>query len=469
MRNMKTKKGFTLMELMVYIAILGIVVLIAGQAFTDSTRFRIRTQNIIKATQEAENVATYFKSDVSQVGAKSSKEETIAGGDDKFSDVYNKVYMDPANSVEEKKDSSSFKIETQDGFDKLTIRRVRYDANGHFNAVEEIKWYVESNILHRSCQILEKKDGLTLSADDPCADINKEPEGIEMATGVQKFEVHAARPGVNTEDQQYFPPNNETEFLLFPRVGDINYVTMLVSNTSGELNKGGDGAILSQFFSNYDQFNEKILDESYRKLNQLFAIRNNSSANVQTDSWKNLCSNYGKLEFEPNQEYEISFEIPYPGTTNDKSILFVPGTDHMSVGFRNIETGEIPKKGANKLIDDFLFFPPLEMNGQGKRTMRFSVSEKVENVCLAFTFAAYSPLVSQGTITIKNLKINKIPSSNYDFETPYFDPEANITEKQNVKALKLDLQINRGGKNNGGGESAEISLIIPTPSNGPKD
>ena len=245
------------MELMVYIAILGIVVLIAGQAFTDSTRFRIRTQNIIKATQEAENVATYFKSDVSQMGAKSSKEETIAGGDDKFSDVYNEVYMDPANSVEEKKDSSSFKIETQDGFDKLTIRRVRYDANGHFNAVEEIKWYVESNILHRSCQILEKKDGLTLSADDPCADINKEPEGIEMATGVQKFEVHAARPGVNTEEQQYFPPNDETEFLLFPRVGDINYVTMLVSNTSGELNKGGDGAILSQFFSNYDQFNEK--------------------------------------------------------------------------------------------------------------------------------------------------------------------------------------------------------------------
>ena len=458
------------MELMVYIAILGIVVLIAGQAFTDSTRFRIRTQNIIKATQEAENVATYFKSDVSQVGAKSSKEETIAGGVDKFSDVYNKVYMDPENSVEEKKDSSSFKIETQDGFDKLTIRRVRYDANGHFNAVEEIKWYVESNILHRSCQMLEKKDGLTLSADDPCADVHKEPEGIEMATGVQKFEVHAARPGVNTEEQQYFPPNDETEFLLFPRVGDINYVTMLVSNTSGELNKGGDGAILSQFFSNYDQFNEKILDESYRKLNQLFAIRNNSSANVQTDSWKNLCSNYGKLEFEPNQEYEISFEIPYPGTTNDKSLLFVPGTDHMSVGFRNIETGEIPKKGANKLIDDFLFFPPLETNGQGKRSMRFSVSEKVENVCLAFTFAAYSPLVSQGTITIKNLKINKIPSSNYDFETPYFDPEANITtEKQNVKALKLDLQIKRRGKNNGGGESAEISLIIPTPSNGPKD
>ena len=181
-----------------------------------------------------------------------------------------------------------------------------------------------------------------------------------------------------------------------------------------------------------------------------------------------VCSNYGKLEFEPNQEYEISFEIPYPGTTNDKSILFVPGTDHMSVGFRSIENGEIPRKNGNKIIDDFLFFPPLETNGQGKRTMRFSVPEKLENVCLAFTFALYSPLVSQGTVTINNLRITKIPASNYDFETS-FNPEANITEKQNVKALKLDLQINRGGKNNGGGETGEVSLIIPTPSNGPKD
>ena len=61
MKLLKRKSGFTLMELMVYIAILSIVVLIAGQAFTDSTRFRIRTQNMLKATQVAENVGNFAR------------------------------------------------------------------------------------------------------------------------------------------------------------------------------------------------------------------------------------------------------------------------------------------------------------------------------------------------------------------------------------------------------------------------
>ncbi|MBR2075781.1 MAG: type II secretion system protein, partial [Fibrobacter sp.] len=46
------KKGFTLMELVVYMAIMGIIVLVAGQAFSNSTKFRVRTQNMIRATQE---------------------------------------------------------------------------------------------------------------------------------------------------------------------------------------------------------------------------------------------------------------------------------------------------------------------------------------------------------------------------------------------------------------------------------
>ena len=65
------KKGFTLMELLVYMAIVGIVVLVAGQAFSDSTKFRVRTQNILKAGEAANVAAELMKEDVAQMGAKS--------------------------------------------------------------------------------------------------------------------------------------------------------------------------------------------------------------------------------------------------------------------------------------------------------------------------------------------------------------------------------------------------------------
>ena len=53
------------------------------------------------------------------------------------------------------------------------------------------------------------------------------------------------------------------------------------------------------------------------------------------------------------------------------------------------------------MLDDFHFFPPVTANGNGTRTMRFMPPKDISNVCMAFTFACYSPLVSQGKVTIK--------------------------------------------------------------------
>ena len=50
------KRGFTMIELMVYLAIVGVVVIIAGHAFSDSTKMRIVSESMIKANQKAENL-----------------------------------------------------------------------------------------------------------------------------------------------------------------------------------------------------------------------------------------------------------------------------------------------------------------------------------------------------------------------------------------------------------------------------
>ena len=93
-------RGFTLMELMVYIAIVGIVVIVAGQAFSNSTKMRVRTQSMLKASEVAENVAALFKQDVAQTGAKSSMEaHATDGSNDTFSAVNDTVYIDPKNTT----------------------------------------------------------------------------------------------------------------------------------------------------------------------------------------------------------------------------------------------------------------------------------------------------------------------------------------------------------------------------------
>ena len=152
MKNLK-KSGFTLMELLVYMGIVGIVVVIAGEAFSNSTKFRIRTDNMIKATQEAENVGMLFKEDVAQLGAKSSREAANADAGSyygvKFTEVNSHVYMDPENIDVNKKDSSSFLLEKIKGFSRLTFRRMRYDDDGHYQAVEEVPIRSCRNTLRR--------------------------------------------------------------------------------------------------------------------------------------------------------------------------------------------------------------------------------------------------------------------------------------------------------------------------------
>lgn len=474
------KSGFTLMELVVYMAIVGIVVLVAGQAFSNSTKFRVRTQNMLKATAEAENVANLFKDDVSQMGAKSSKEAGVAeSGEsygDKFSEVNEKVYMDPKNSDDSKKDSSSFFVSKKsDGNDSLVFRRMRYDASGHYAAVEEVRWYVENGKLMRACRLLSKRSGLSVASDDPCADVGSDGTPVEMTEADSVgFIALPAVPNPDEDlddfsDEQIFPPNGD-EFRFVPRfVGETDYESVQVTNASGERNEGGESQTISGFYSNYD---EEHTVKSDIRVNQVFVIKNESAAQV-SDAWRNNCENYGlkkgdgtDIVYLPEQEYEISFKIPAATNEEDKILTFVPGKDHFSVGFRSTSTGDIPKKNGVPLVDDFLFYPPLATGAaapDGHHSIRFTVPDTLKNACVAFTFVFYSPLVSLGNLTIEDFKIRKMANRNR-FEEG-FDGKVEDKKflKQRIKAMRLSLVLKRRG------ETGNATLVVPIPSNGPSD
>ena len=461
--NQVSKRGFTLLELLVYMGIVGIIVVIAGEAFSNSTKFRVRTDNMIKATQEAENIGMLIANDIAQMGAKSSLESVNAEGVGEFIDagISSKVYMNVSvGTPESNLDSSSYSLSIGTDKDELKFRRFRYTSDGVYEAVEEIDLFVENNILKRSCRTIEgtEVDGCANEASGAA-----KRHAVVMAEGVTKFKIIPAHPGVVStgEKPQMFPPcvmgTCSEEFRMVSRGGgldanDNNNYNLLAIELDGANHKF---VRLSNFVTNYNRAEEQIVEDG-RMVNQVFAVENAEGSNL----WANRCKqSANSFTFEPHVEYEISFKVS-DGGTDDFMRTFVPGRDHMAVGFRD-------KDGARPAaISDFLFYPPGANSANSKRTMRFTVPQRVTNVCMAFTFASFSPISSYGTVVIEDLKLKRVETSNYSFDYAGtgVSPNLPIQDKERVRAFKLELQITRGKK-----ETGEVKVVIPTPSNGVMD
>ena len=435
-----SRRGFTLMELMVYIAIVGIVVLVAGQAYSSSAKSRIRTESMLKASEAAENVASIFKTDVSQTGAKSSLETRASdGSDDTFGDVKPEVYMDPNNATSP--DFSSFDVTTAGDFSDLKVRRVRYDDAGHYQGVEEIRWYVEEDTLKRSCwTVVGTPDA------DNCNAASKDDAAVtEMATGVKQFIVLPAIPSTSEGNIQMFPsPSGSGSFKLVSRVGVANMLPVIPGDP-------GTSVTLKGFQTNYDEDNEGI--PSVKKLHEVYVFEHSDAPG----NWKTLCENSANhFTFVPGEEYEISFGVGVPADETANAKMFVPGKDHMAVGLRNADGDRFER------VPDFLFYPPSISEANGvKRAMRFSVPVEVEDACIAFTFSFFSPLAADGIITISDFRLAKVAASAYNFDPT--TTSVAVADKKNVKALQLRLNFAENG------ESGSVTLVVPTPSNGPTD
>lgn len=431
--------GFTLMELMVYIAILGIVVLVAGQAYSGSAKSRIRTQSMLKASEVAENVASIFKTDVAQTGAKSSMETHASGGNsDTFGEVNTDVYIDPDNL-------SSFELTTAGNYSDLKVRRIRYDEAGHYQAVEEVHWFVDGTTLKRSCSTVSGTADAETCGDDA--------EPTEMATDVTQFVVLPAVPWHNDDAAE-----GEDEYLMFPDVtGEFKFVSR--SDASKNIlplvaGDAGSSVVLSNFAYNTQSDPEEPVTKNF---NEVYAFKKSAP----DASWQNLCESY-PIHLDANTTYELSFGVA-PADGTDKALMsFVPNRDHMAVGFRD--------KNGNKIagLHDFSFFPPLDTTKIGgvapkdiERKMRFAVGSENKDVCIAFVFSYYSPSAPFAHVSISNLKLRVAESEGYAFDESVTSVDDKY--KRYVKALQLQLKVARNG------ESGTVKLMVPIPSNGPTD
>ncbi len=434
-RRLCCSPGFTLMELMVYIAIMGIIVIVAGQAFSDSTKMRIRTQSMLRANEAAGNIAMLMKDDIAQMGAKSGKDESSTEvGKDKFF-FKDSVYMDPLNTQVDQRDSSSF-ILTKDNSgtnqDKLVFRRVAYDDAGKYKRIEEIAWYITDRHLYRSCKTVRGTADADLCPSD-------EEAVVEIADNIEKFIVTPSKPGVLNGNKIVFPANpadlSDQMFRLIPRsdVDNLASVTIEPMSASRTITMKG-------FITNYQVDGGEVLTPTKH---QVFVL----PSTEPTNEW-NRCK---KITFKKDSTYEISFEMD---NNSDESRMFRPNIDHFSLGLRQVDAGEalpVPQ------ISDYYFYPPENESGVGTRRMKIKPSVANVDACLAFNFVFYSPSVSRGSITIKDLKVERIGDMDYKFEAGYSPA---LVDKKNVRAMQVEVEL----KSNG--EAGRAVIAIPVPSNG---
>lgn len=418
-----SKRGFTLIELLVYIAIVGIIVIVAGQAFSDSTKTRLRTQSMIEANKIAENAGVLLHDDIAQIGSKTSYVS------DKMSYEKHNVYADSAHG-----DFSSFRLFQKSDGDSIVFWRVVNNSDGAYVRTEQVTWFVSNasgkKTLRRSC--------MTLAGNVDSVACPATANVVDIADDVEEFKLVPAKPSVlGGSDELIFPSAAASgKFRLVSRSDVVRHFTPVTVSPS----EGATIVNLSGFTTNYP-------DTADIKIRHQVFIQESGSVDNQ---WRN-CKQF---TIKKGATYEISFSMP---NNADESRMFQPGKDHLSVGLR------LPGDGlfANVSdVPDMLFYPATSDEGIGSRVMRFSTNAvDSAKVCLAFTFASFSPTLSAGILSISNFKLKKVADANYVYDESYILSDA---DKAKVRAFQVQFAV----KNRG--EMGRVVLEVPVPSNGVK-
>lgn len=420
------------------------IIIVAGRVFSDSTAMRVRSQNMLKSSEEIGKVANLISEDISQMGVKEWWGQT---NDNEYK---KEVYWD------ENKDFSSYELirtELPDNVyaDKLTFLKAVFNDAGEFSGVLRITWYTKEKSLFRKCEV--KKDIKTSSSLNDC---RNNPD-VLIATDIANFKLTPYR---QVQDILF-----ENFFHLYPRLSSgagINDPNIRFVTPDNLVNPSGAKMEVSGFEKNSSETDKRRYE---------FYLAKYTEDLLNSYSWIN-CE---KLPLKKDSgKIVIEFKMPF---TNDQdkaekyynSTQFMHGKDHLSIGFRKNNGERIPDAP-----DDILFYPP--QSGEAKelkRHLEFSVKKNVEDACVAITFAFYSPTAYLGTYAFSDFKVFRkaehfqppLPEKpNYGIGND--DTVEKRDEKKSVKAFELILEINHKGEKAGTFSQKGTGIIIATPNNG---
>ncbi len=476
-----SKSGFTLIELVVYIAIMSFIIVVAGRVFSDSTSMRVRSQNLLKSSSEIGKLSNLLTEDISQMGVKAWGSITTCETKDNYDNCYrvishNKVYMNADNIVSNLRDSSSYILvrrKINDRFaDSLVFRKAVFDKDGKFIAVHEIALYTSRNgdrdSLFRKCREVDRicpqeapepsKFCLTNTTqynDCPSkSNINDAPK-VLMATDITNFKLTPSTTGQEV-------PLFDDQFGLYSPLpsGDLK--------RPGKCENNNTETKVSEFISNYAGDNNPPSGNAKHEL----YLSDKLSQNCET--WTNLdCK---EMTFGGQKTYVVEFKMPF---NNDESTQFQPSRDHLSIGLRNKQGTKVDGAPA-----DVLFYPPQDIASRDMvRHIEFPIKKKKEEsikACVAITMAFYSPTASNGELTFEGFKVFRKTDESFDFPesdvasfgicepTGNCTTEQKIKERRSVKAFELmvEMAIGKEERKSGTFSQKGRGIIVATPNNG---
>jgi len=480
------KRAFTLIELVVYIAIMGFIIIVAGRVFSDSTSMRVRTQNMVKATEELNKVVAIIKEDISQMGAKTYKISQTTKTEER-KDTIKGVYVGYAGANElllnenvyikkdePNKDFSSFDLRhryhtdasgKEKNNDSIGFKKNLLDANGKNMGVRLISWELKADTLYRRCATINKTNYVAADDEDAsiCVKDNlNDATPIAMANNIQAFRLLPSRPGNPNVVDWRFPANPSPDNLSFKLInegtGKADIPSCIIDNITY---KSINMVTLRNFARN---------EGNTTKHNELYVA--DPDANV--DNYQ-ACH---KFNFKVGETYSIKFKTPPIDNKIDTLMtLFQPDKDHISIGFRKANTERYTD--VDGLKTDFMFYVPQTKDydvNSINHYFEFSVQTEVQNACAVFTFAFYGPKANIGKLAIQDFEIWQKPKA-YHFtdDGGYYtkryatkeddkSPSENLKNKKSVKAFELQLEIKKG-KSDGGEVISNLSTIS-TPNNG---
>jgi len=490
------KRAFTLIELLVYMAIMSFVIVVAGRVFSDSTSMRVRSQNMIKNSEEVGKVSNLIKEDMSQMGVKAWGYSDGTNSDYAVRNVgaiHKEIYWNKDNG-----DMSSYALKhrTRENppkdttyYDSIAFRKVAFDEQGRFLGIREIIWEAtRDSLLFRRCATIKRQCPYSAEACNttdndlsvcPEKTSAKESDSVLIAKNIVNFKIIPSTPGMDNSQDTLFGKAAEPNFKLLSRESSSGVNKAKVKNTTNPSGTETETTV-SDFTQNPNN--------TTKLHNELYLAKYDPNASTIID--ESPFGNCTKLTFKKGETYSIEFKMPYSISKNASapelqealsSTQFVPSRDHLAIGLRT-DAGATISSAPN----DILFYPAQsEVASSLTRHLEFSVSKDTV-ACVVIIIAYYPPTstdgqfnAAKGLLKFSNFKIFRNADKTFRFlkksDTGYHKdygteartpPETKIKEKTNAKAFELTLEIENRGEKSGTVASEGKGMIITTPNNG---